>query len=92
MKAKWEKEHKKTHELEDKLRECEAKMGQMHAKIKDLEKTLKVRDGLIGVLKSKKDMTLTEHDELRKYVNDLLHQYNEVNNFLIVLVIYYFHF
>lgn len=48
--------------------------------MKEQQNLLKVRDGIIGIMKSKKDVTLSEYDQLREYVNDLMHQYNEVSS------------
>lgn len=62
---------KKSLEQEQKIMKYDHDLDQQSKQINEMENLLKVRDGLIGMLKAKKDELLNENESLRRYANEV---------------------
>lgn len=81
-KVKLNEAMKKSLEHEQRIMQYEHEMDKQGKQINEMENLLKVRDGLIGMLKAKKDELLNENDSLRRYANEVRNLLLEVNSFL----------
>lgn len=70
-KVKLNEAMKKSLEHEQRLIQYEHEMDKQGKQINEMENLLKVRDGLIGMLKAKKDELLNENDSLRRYATEV---------------------
>lgn len=62
---------KKSLEQEQKMIKYEHELDMRNRQVNELDNLLKVRDGLIGMLKAKKDDLLSENESLKKYANEV---------------------
>lgn len=62
---------KKSMENEQKLAHYEATIEKQHKQMNEMENLLRVRDGLIGMIKAKKDELIMEKDSLTRYCKDV---------------------
>ncbi|XP_044748786.1 myosin-10-like isoform X2 [Coccinella septempunctata] len=62
---------KKSMENEQKLACYESTIEKQHKQMNEMENLLRVRDGLIGMIKAKKDELLMEKDSLTRYCKDV---------------------
>lgn len=62
---------KKSLEYEHRIIKYEHEMNKQSKQISEMENLLKVRDGLISMMKAKKDELQMENDCLNKYANEI---------------------
>lgn len=82
-KVKLNEAMKKTLEHEQRIIQYEHEMDKQGKQINEMENLLKVRDGLIGMLKAKKDELLNENDSLRRYANEVRNLLLEVGTSIV---------
>lgn len=70
-KQKLEQALKRSLENEQKIIKYEHEIEQKVKQINDMENLLKVRDGLIGMMKTKKDEIAMENDSLNRYAEEI---------------------
>lgn len=68
---KLEQSLKKSLEYEHKIIRYEHDLNRQGKQICEMENLLKVRDGLISMMKAKKDELQMENDSLNKYANEI---------------------
>lgn len=83
-KVKLNEAMKKSLEHEQRIIQYEHEMDKQGKQINEMENLLKVRDGLIGMLKAKKDELLNENDSLRRYANEVRNLLLEVYLFVFI--------
>lgn len=78
-KMKLEYALKKSLDNEQKVIKYQEEMEKQNRKMNEMGNLLKVRDGLIGMIKLKKDELATENESLTKYANEMRQLLLEVN-------------
>lgn len=75
----------KSLEHEQRIIQYQHEIEKRSKQLNEMENLVKVRDGLIGMLKAKKDELISENESLRRYANEVRNLLLEV--FLLVLCV-----
>lgn len=84
--VKLEQSLKKTLDYEHKIIKYEHDLNKQNKQLCDMENLLKVRDGLVSMMKAKKDELELENDSLNKYANGIRELLIQANKFLTFIV------
>lgn len=71
----------KSMEHEQRLIQYQHEVDKRTKQLNEMENLVKVRDGLIGMLKAKKDELISENESLRRYANEVRNLLLEVSQF-----------
>lgn len=69
----------KSMEHEQRLTQYQHEIDKKTKQLNEMENLVKVRDGLIGMLKAKKDELISENESLRRYANEVRNLLLEVS-------------
>lgn len=70
-KVKLDEAMNRTLEYEQKIIQFQHEIDKKVRQLNEMENLVKVRDGLIGMLKAKKDELINENESLRRYANEV---------------------